>query len=187
MGRIRNNKRFLEALMYVLFGLLVFALTTLFLSNKSNNKGEVSYYTINDKDGFVLEYPDMLHRSNDGMVLLYVETKPCAKCSESLILNMVKSIKEAGLSVEPIMVYHLEEGSDTGVINDYYDHFADYIDLVVSPEDSIRIRNPWIPQGLGFYGIVTDSMNNVQYAGSLFDKAFMACCSKQFGKDSGWD
>ena len=180
MGKIRK-------LSYVVFGLIVFALTTLFLNMKSNVRGEAGYFTINDEDGYVLDYPDVLRRSNDGMVLLYVETKPCAKCSESLILNMVKTIKEAGLSVEPIMVYHLEEGFDKDVINDYNDCFADHIDLIVSPEDSIRIRNPWIPQGLGFYGIVTDSLNIVQYAGSLFDKAFMACCSRQFGKETEWD
>ena len=191
MGRIIKRslfKSFLGALMYVLFGLLVFVLTTLLLHKKSEAKGEVSFYTINDDAGYVLEYPDRLRISDEGLLLLYVETKPCAKCSESLILNMVQTIKEAGLSVEPMMVYHLEEDSDTGVINDYYDRFADYIDLVVSCDDSIRIRNPWIPRGLGFYGIVTDSMDRVKFAGSMLDSGFLACCSREFGNsETGWE
>lgn len=172
---------------YVLFGLFVFTLTTYFLYRKRLN-GVIQYTTVSEADSCILDCPDWLRSSKDGAILLYVETKPCAKCSESIILDMVNSIDEAGLKIKPAMICHLSEGFDSCVANDYYERFAEQIDLVVSSDDSIRIRNVWLPQGLGFYGIVTDSLDRVHYAGSMFDQVFLTCCIRQFGtKDTAWD
>ncbi len=174
----------LKMAVYVLLGLVVFALTTVFLNRRSIRNDMPRYTVIKETDSCYFDCPDSLFNSKDGLILFYVDTKPCAKCSESIILNTVKSIRKAGLSVEPTMVYHMSENYDMDEVNDYYDRYAGFIDLVVSDEDSIMIRNPWLPHGLAFYGIVTDSLNNVKYAGSLADEAFLACCNSQFGVEA---
>ena len=174
--------------LFVLLGLVVFIITSLLLYRKEFANDAVRYNTISESDSCYLEYPDTLRKSGEGIILLYVETKPCAKCSESIILSTVSSIYDAVSGIEPIMLYHIAENYDSSAVEDYYDRFARHIDLIVSGEDSIMIRNPWMPQNLGFYGIVTDSLDRVQYAGSLFDQEFVACCSRLFGKENAeWD
>ena len=150
--------------LYVLFGLLVYMVTTLFLRKRGNEGSAVRYDRITEKDSCYLVYPERLRSSKDGMILMYVETRPCAKCSESFIVNMVDSIRNAGLRVEPVMYYHPVAVSDMSQVDEYYSRFADDIKLVVSVEDSIMGNNPWIQSGLGFYGIVTDSMDMVKFA-----------------------
>jgi hypothetical protein len=168
--------------LYVLFGLFVFVVTFLFLFRKSYANGSVGYVAISEKDSCYLEFPDEFRNSKDGVILLYVATKPCAICSESIIMNMVNSLNEAGLTVEPTMLYHPLEVSDSSQIETYFDKFARHVNLVVSYEDSIMIKNPWMQEGFGFYGIVTDSTDMVKFAGSFLDPGFLACCNKEFGK-----
>lgn len=174
--------------LYVLFGLFVFILTTLVLYRKGNAKSAVRYDRITEKDSCYLKYPGRLRDSREGMILLYVDTKPCAKCSESFIVNMVDSIRNAGLRVEPVMYYHPVAISDMNQVDEYYSRFADYIRIVIGVEDSIMSYNPWMQSGLGFYGIVTDSVDRVKFAGSMLDPGFLACCSREFGfVETGWD
>ena len=178
----------LKTALFVLFGLVVFILTALLLYRKDFANGAARYTTISEADSCYLEYSRVLRKSGEGIILLYVETKPCAKCSESIILSTVSSIYDAVSGIEPIMLYHIAENFDSSAVEDYYDRFAQHIDLIVSSEDSIMIRNPWMPQNLGFYGIVTDSLDRVWYAGSLLDQEFLACCSRLFGKEKAeWD
>ena len=181
-------KGLLKTALYVLFGLVVFAATALLLWRRGLANGTGRYTAIGSADSCYLKYPDVLRKSSEGMILLYVETKPCAKCSESIILSTVSSIYDVVSEIEPIMLYHIAENFDSSAAEDYYDRFAQHIDLIVSGEDSIMIRNPWMPQNLGFYGIVTDSLDRVWYAGSLLDQEFLACCSRLFGKEKAeWD
>lgn len=138
-----------------------------------------------ERDSCYLDYPDELRNSKKGAILLYVETKPCAGCSESIIMNTVNSIKEAGLTVEPVMLYHPSETGDSSRINAYFEKYAQHVKLFVSCDDSIMIKNPWLPEGFGFYGIVTDSLDRVKFAGSFYDPGFLACCTREFGNSQG--
>jgi len=162
-------------------GVVVFVFTTVLLYRKNMSKGSVSFVPISESDSCYLKYPKDLRNSKEGMLLLYVETKPCARCSESIVLNMVNSIKEAGLTVDPIMLFHPVAVNDSTQINEYYLRFDEHINLMVSNEDSIMIKNPWMQEGLGFYGIVTDSTDMVRFAGSFLDPGFLPCCIRQFG------
>ena len=162
-------------------GVVVFVFTTVLLYRKNLSKSAVSYAPISESDSCYLKYPKDLRSSEEGMLLLYVETMPCARCSESVVMNVVNSIKEAGLTVEPIMLFHPAAINDSTQIDDYFLKFDRHIKLVVSQEDSIMIKNPWMQEGFGFYGIVTDSTDMVRFAGSFLDPGFLPCCIKQFG------
>lgn len=178
-------KRILGMILCVFIGIVFFVFTTLLLYRNNLAKRAVSYVPISESDSCYLKYPIDLRKSKDGMLLLYVETSPCARCSESVVLNVVNTIKEAGLTVEPIMLFHPVAINDSVQINDYFVKFNKHINLVVSCEDSIMIKNPWMQEGFGFYGIVTDSTDMVKFAGSFLDPGFLACCSREFGKTQG--
>jgi len=185
MGSLKTDvifKATLRTIIYALFGFFVFFLTSFFLYKKNYTKGSFHYSTIGEADSCILEYPDYLFKTGNGVILMYIETKACAKCSESIILNTVNSLKDSKLIVEPVLLFHPSEKTDSVKINDYYDIFAEHVKTVVTYDDSIMINNSWLPDNFGFYGIVTDSLNMVQYAGSLFDPGFLACCKRQFGK-----
>lgn len=166
-------------------GIVVFVFTTLLLYRKNLSNSAVSYRPISESDSCYLKYPKELRNSKEGMLLLYVETMPCVRCSETIVLNVVNAINEAGLTVEPIMLFHPAAINDSVQINDYFIKFDQHINLVVSCEDSITIKNPWLPEGFGFYGIVTDSTDMVKFAGSFLDPGFLACCNKEFGNPQG--
>jgi hypothetical protein len=179
---------FRRIFVYVLSGLLAFGLTSFFLFRKNQAKSPVRYTAITGKDSCSLKYPEGLRDSKEGMILLYVDTKPCAKCSESLILKTVDFIRNSGLTVEPVMLYHPAGVSDSSQVNEYYSRFADEVRLVVSIEDPIMTDNPWMQSGFGFYGIVTDSADRVKFAGPMLDPGFLSCCSREFGiKDTEWE
>ena len=175
-------KDMLKTALYVLFGLFVFVLSTLLLNRRNYADRAIRFWSISERDGCRLDYPDELKISKEGSILLYVETKPCANCSESIIMNIVNSLKKAELRVEPVMLFHPVSVVDSSRIDDYYGKYAEHINLVVSCEDSIMIKNPWMQEGFGFYGIVTDSTDMVKFAGSFLDPGFLACCNKEFGK-----
>lgn len=180
-------KGLLRTVLYVSFGFFVFILTSLLLYRKGYAKSGARYARITERDSFRLEYPqDMLDFANGG-VLLYVDTQPCAKCSQSVILSTLDSFNEAGLSIDPVMLYHTFDSYDPDQVNDYRVRFGQHVDLVISTQDSIMIKNPWLQDGIGFYGIVTDSLDRVLFAGSMLDPEFLICSSRQFGSRPAGD
>lgn len=114
-------------------------------------------------------------------MIFYIETEPCAICSEKNIMTVFNYIRDSCQYVNPIMVYHPIIEIDLDIINDYRSRFDDFMEVIVTREDSIMIKNPWMPKYLGFYGIVTDSACKVLYAGSLFKTDFLKCCKYHFG------
>lgn len=169
---------------FIFFGLLVFVVTTLVLS--SNNRVGSTFaepHMVTEEDSCYMGYSNNLRGLLEGKgVFLYVETEPCAACSERAIMNVVYSLLDSCSVERPVMIYHPIEEIDLKMIDEYHKRFDRYLRVVVSREDSIMIKNSWIPKYLGFYGIVSDSLNRVLYAGSLFDNRFLECCYKEFGK-----
>lgn len=173
-----------RTLLLILFGILVFIVTSLLLSDKSSG-GNVNAESrmIQEKDSCYIVFSKEMKKLFDGKsVFLYAETEPCAACSERAIMSVVYPILDSCSVEHLVMVYHPIEEISIKEINEYHLRFKKYLDVVVSREDSIMTMNPWMPKYLGFYGIITDSINRVLYAGSLFDKRFLESCYREFKK-----
>ena len=173
-----------NTLLFFLFGLFVFVGTSFLLSNKNAGSNAIAGpLMVLEEDSCYMDYSsDLKTIIGGGRIVLYAETEPCAVCSERAIMNVVYAILDSCSIDRPVMVYHPVEEIDLSVINEYHKKFDKYLRVVVSREDSIMIKNSWMPEYLGFYGIITDSENRVLYAGSLFDDRFLECCYKEFGK-----
>ena len=171
-----------NALVLAFLGVLFFVLTIMIISHRASNREEKLKVT--EEDGLYFDYSKTLLEPyvGNGGIIIYVETEPCASCSEGAIMDVVYSIQDSCLDIKPILVYHPIEEIDSGIIKDYYKKFEKNTKVFVSRSDSIMIKNPWMPHFLGFYGIVTDSLNKVCYAGILFDEDFIRCCKNHFGK-----
>ena len=171
-------------LLLIFWGLFVFVISLHFLSNKSSGSNEiVESFMIKERDSCYIDFSDNIKKIYDGKgVLLYAETEPCAACSERAIMNVVYPILDSCSVEQLVMVYHPIREISLNQINEYHIKYDKYLNVVVSRDDSIMIKNPWLPKYLGFYGIITDSINRVIYAGSLFDERFLNYCFREFKK-----
>ena len=176
-------KKILDIVAVVTFGLIVFVVTFIVLEDLGKVNSVNAKTVILESDSCYLDKPEGLSilDSCEG-ILLYVETEPCAACIESAIMQVVNSITDSCGIKRPLMIFHPVTKCDQKTINEYHKRFDERIGLIITVEDSIMIKNPWIPKYMGFYGIVTDSLSRVLYAGSLFDPDFLVCCKKQSGK-----
>ena len=165
-------------------GLIVFSVTLVALNRDRNYSHSLSISTITEKDSCTFYASNEileLNKESEG-IILYLETKPCAICSENAIMDIAHYMQDSLIIRNPILLFHPITDIDSIITMGYHERFDKYFKVVVTREDSIMIKNPWMSEFLGFYGIVTDSMSRVQYAGSLFDPEFLACCKRQFGK-----
>ena len=174
----------LNTILILFLGVVVFALTTLILNIKQNVQELTSNqkWFVFEEDSCFIRYSEKLDiiDSISGDIILYLETEPCATCSEQAIMNVVYSIIDS-CHIKPMLLYHPIEALDSQRVNDYYSRFDKKMRVLVSMDDSIMIKNNWMPKYLGFYGIVFDSSGLVCYAGSLFDDRFLKSCIQHFG------
>ena len=171
-------------LLLILFGIIVFVITSFLLDEKSSGSNvNAESLMIQEKDSCYMVLSKEMKKRFDGKgVFLYAETEPCAACSERAIMNVVYPILDSCSVEHLVMVYHPIEERSIKEMNEDHLRFEKYLDVLVSREDSIMTMNPWMPKYLGFYGIITDSVNRVLYAGSLFDKRFLESCYREFKK-----
>lgn len=171
-----------KTLMLVFYCLVVFIGTTLLLSNKrSVSRTMAQPLWILERDSCYMDYSNYLRNHLEGeRIIIYAETEPCAACAERSIMNVVFSVLDSCSVKRPILVYHPTGEINTEVMDVYHNKFDKYLRVFVTTEDSIMDKNSWMPKYLGFYGIVTDSLSRVLYAGSLFDDRFLKCCYREF-------
>lgn len=168
-------KILLRVMLYLIFGLAIFILTILFLRNQKENESN-KLLVATKEDGLVFDASnDILnHLQNNGRLIVYLETRPCASCSSKAMNDWIGFFQDASEIEKPLLVFHPIIDIDSTIVYDYHFWFDDYFDVVITNRDSIMIKNPWMPERLGFYGILTDSLNNIVYAGSLFDDRLFA-------------
>lgn len=179
--RIRSIISFaLKVISLGLFGLLVFVVTVVLLYNKTSKKGyDKLRYT--EQDSCVFLYEDILiNEKHNSSVYVYLETNPCASCSEKAILDVAYYLQDIEAGVKPYLIFHPLVDIESDVVEDYHNRYDDTFNVLVTENNIIRELNPWLPERLGFYGIVTDSTGYVKYAGFLFDSDFFSCCSELF-------
>ena len=171
-----------NTILILLFGVLVYAITSLILNKSVQKLTAYQKRFILEEDSCFIKYSEKLDMidSISGDIILYLETEPCATCSEQAIMNVVYSIIDS-CQIKPMLLYHPIEAIDSQKINDYYSRFDKKMRVLVSMDDSIMIKNNWMPKFLGYYGIVIDSSGLVCYAGTLFDDRFLKSCIKHFG------
>ena len=184
MNAMKINKPFqsiLTMLLYSLVGVVCFCGVTLFLNRNKLGKQQIQLPYVSVRDSCVLNVSDgLLELSREAKgIIVYVEAGTCAACSENAIKEVAQYMHDSVGTSRPMLLYHPPVEIDSSLVKDYHNHFDDYFRVVVSAQDSLMIKNPWMPEYLGIYGIVTDSLDRVLFAGSLFDKRFMDCCIKQ--------
>ena len=184
MNAMKINKPFqsiLTMLLYSLVGVVCFCGVTLFLNRNKLGKQQIQLPYVSVRDSCVLNVSDgLLELSREAKgIIVYVEAGTCAACSENAIKEVAQYMHDSVVTTKPMLLYHPPVEIDSSLVKDYHNHFDDYFRVVVSAQDSLMIKNPWMPEYLGIYGIVTDSLDRVLFAGSLFDRRFMDCCIKQ--------
>ena len=184
MNAMKINKPFqsiLTMLLYSLVGVVCFCGVTLFLNRNKLGKQQIQLPYVSVRDSCVLNVSDgLLELSREAKgIIVYVEAGTCAACSENAIKEVAQYMHDSVGTSRPMLLYHPPVDIDSSLVKDYHNHFDDYFRVVVSAQDSLMIKNPWMPEYLGIYGIVTDSLDRVLFAGSLFDRRFMDCCIKQ--------
>jgi hypothetical protein len=163
-------------------GLTLFVGTIVVL-NKDKITSSITITKVSEKDSCVFDASnDILGFCKDnGDLIVYIESKPCPSCTKSAMKNLIYFMQDSLTIQKPLFLFHPSSDVDSTVIKDYEIRFSEDFNVVVTREDSIMIKNPWMPNELGFYGIITDSLSRVQYAGWLFDPDFILACKKQFG------
>lgn len=174
-------KMLFTMLLYSLVGVVCFCGVTFFLNRNKLGKQQIQLPYVSVRDSCVLNVSDgLLELSREAKgIIVYVEAGTCAACSENAIKEVAQYMHDSVGTSRPMLLYHPPVEIDSGLVKDYHNHFDDYFRVVITSEDSLMIKNPWMPEYLGIYGIVTDSLDRVLFAGSLFDKRFMDCCIKQ--------
>ncbi len=180
----KSNKFFsslLTMLLYSAVGVGCFCGATLVLNRHKSGKMPVQLPYVSVKDSCMLNASDgLLELSREAKgIIVYVEAGTCAACSENAIKEVAQYMHDSVGTSRPMLLYHPPVEIDSSLVKDYHNHFDDYFRVVITSDDSLMIKNPWMPEYLGIYGIVTDSLDRVLFAGSLFDKRFMDCCIKQ--------
>ena len=185
---MKTKKLFLSLLwmlLYSIVGLIVFSVVFVALGNRKKKALFSELPKITEVDNFFFDASnEILELSGEtGSIIVYLETSACAVCAESAIGDIIQYIKDSVCSqTGHLLVFHPTMDIDSTTVSDYHEMFGRIFRVAVTQEDSIMIKNPWMPEYLGFYGIVKDSLNRVLYAGSLFDPDFLVCCKKQSGK-----
>ena len=174
-------KMLFTMLLYSLVGVVCFCGATFFLNRNKLGKQQIQLPYVSVRDSCVLNVSDgLLELSREAKgIIVYVEAGTCAACSENAIKEVAQYMHDSVGTSRPMLLYHPPVEIDSSLVKDYHNHFDDYFRVVVSAQDSLMIKNPWMPEYLGIYGIVTDSLDRVLFAGSLFDRRFMDCCIKQ--------
>ena len=176
----------LRTVLLLFFGLLVFFVTIIFL-NSNNEPQMISNLKIEKNDSCIFKMPSRISTGKmvTDEVIFYIESESCSSCAESAITSVLSYTQDSVIEKKPILIIHPMIDIDSTVLNDYKLRFEDKFNLLVSNDDSLRILNPWLPNNLGYYGITTDSLGFVCYAGFLFDKDFIKSCSRVIKSNKG--
>ena len=164
---------------YLFVGVIVYLITSSFLNSRNSQTRDQLYLTgidscMFDASSNILD----LCQKADGLVF-YLEVKACAVCSENAIKKLAMYLHDSIVTTQPLLLFHPIVDIDSTIMADYHNRFDKYFDVVVCNDDSIMIKNPWLPKSLGFYGFLIDSDMRVLYAGSVFEPVFLSYCKGQ--------
>lgn len=111
-------------------------------------------------------------KGKTNKVIFYIEGEGCSSCIQELVYQVYCNIKDSISDFVPLMIYHPYVSVDSISRNNFVNDFSDFSNVVTSETDSIRLGNDWLLPRIGLYGIVLDSINNIEYVGILFDSKF---------------
>lgn len=183
-----NKKRCLASVLwlfiYLFVGVIVFLVASGFLKARNTQTKDQLYLTGIDSCMFDASSKILdLCQKADG-IIIYLEVKACAVCSENAIKKLAMYLNDSIVTTKPLLVFHPIADIDSTIVADYHNRFDKYFDVVVCNDDSIMIKNPWLPKSLGFYGFLIDSDNRVSYAGSVLEPVFLSYCKRQLKKNN---
>lgn len=164
----------------ILFGLLVFSITIIALISR-NELQMISNSKISRNDSCIFKMPNSISTGKivADEVIFYIESESCTSCAANVITSVLSYTQDSVIRKKPILIIRPQKDIDSAEVDDYKLRFEDKFDLIVSNDDSLRILNPWLPKYLGYYGITTDSLGFVSYAGFLFDSVFINSLSRE--------
>ena len=112
--------------------------------------------------------------------MVYLESQSCASCTSKALKPITDFLIDSIGLEKPVLVYHMKSDSDLTKIDEYHEWFGDSYNVIVSSDDSIRIKNDWMMFSTGVWGFVTDSLNRVEYGGFLYADQFFETCKNHF-------
>lgn len=172
---------FLSVVLYVLFGFLIFTVSTLLLVQKdiSERQQKPAMVTTADSCSFDAS-TQIMDLCQGGGVMVYLESQSCASCTSKALKPITDFLIDSIGLEKPVLVYHMKSDSDLTKIDEYHEWFGDSYNVIVSSDDSIRIKNDWMMFSTGVWGFVTDSLNRVEYGGFLYADQFFETCKNHF-------
>ena len=186
MSMIRVILVLFRMVLYLLFGLLVFFIAIIVL-NYNEEPQMISNLKIDENDSCIFKLPNSISTREiyTDEIIFFIEAESCSSCSANAITRVLSYTQDSLIGKKPILIIHPMMDNDSNVVNDFKIRFEENYRLIVSNDDSVRILNPWLPNSLGYYGITTDSLGFVSYAGFLFDNDFIKSCSRVIKSNKG--
>lgn len=171
----------LSVVLYALFGIIVFTIAALLLVRKEIKEIPPKPVMVTAADSCLFDASaPIMDLYQGGGVMVYLETRSCASCTEKALKPVTDFLIDSIGLEKPVLVYHVKSDSDLTIIDEYHEWFDDKYNVIVSYDDSINIKNDWITWRIGLIGIVTDSLNRVQYGGFLYADQFFETCKNFF-------
>lgn len=149
----------------------VFVFALIILSCKENPTNEIGI----SKDNYFLStqslYQDLIS-DNKTNVIIYIEGDICASCHVNKIMFILSYMQDSICVDKPIMIFHPYNNSQD-MNNLFEKYYGDYCNLIISTNDSIRLKNQWMKPNLNFYGIIINDKNEIIHSCFLFDENFL--------------
>lgn len=172
---------FLSVVFYAVFGIIVFTLAALLLIRKDIREIPQKSVMVTAADSCLFDASNQIMGLCKGSgVMIYLETQSCASCTEKALKPITDFLTDSIGLEKPVLVYHINPNVDSKGTELYHEWFDDRYNVIVSSDDSIRIKNGWMTWSDGVLGIVTDSLNRVQYGGFLYADQFFETCKNFF-------
>lgn len=172
---------FLSVILYVLFGFLIFTVSTFLLVQKDISERQQKPVMVTAADSCSFDAStQIMDLCQGGGVMVYLESQSCASCTSKALKPITDFLIDSIGLEKPVLVYHMKSDSDLTKIEEYHEWFDDNYNVIVSSDDSIKIKNDWITWRNGLLGIVIDSLNRVEYGGFLYAPLFFESCKNHF-------
>lgn len=125
-------------------------------------------------NGKNLVFPKCLEMNQTAQykILFYIDGDHCPTCLLTNISDVYGAMEDSIDDFSPLLIYHPSETVDTVLVHNFISQTKSWLNVVVCNDDSIRAYNEWMSPDVNFYGMVLDSVNNIQYAGFLFSPNF---------------
>lgn len=174
-------KSFLSVVLYAMFGIIVFAITALLLKKNDLRKEPQKSTMVTAADSCLFAAStQIMDLCKGGGVMVYLETRSCASCTEKALKPITDFLIDSIGFEKPVLVYHINPNEDPKGVELYHEWFDDSYKVIVSSDDSIRIKNDWMMFSTGVLGFVTDSLNRVEYGGFIYSDKFFETCKNHF-------